>query len=262
MPGDTPELEPVPLTLTDLEAVESEDPGGPAFVVTREGTPPEYFFVYGDTLLIGRADDVHLPFNLKSISRHHARISITSEGVVIEDLMSENGTFVNGVRVERRVLGHSDDVGLGTFTMRYLGDQESGQVYDGVPIRSLKRYGRLMSGFDVESTFRVPLALVERRHEVTRLLRHGVLKASEGDGRWLAGKDRLRFGKEADVPCSELLVKGVLAELSWTGRRHEVRKAAKRATVRVNGEKVVSHELRPGDQLQVGRGRFTYEVDA
>jgi len=262
MPGDPPSLEPVPLQLNDLVQVESEDPGGPAFVVSRAGSPPEFFFVYGDFLLLGRAEDVHLPINLKSISRHHARISVGSEGVVLEDLMSENGTYVNGVRIERRVLCHSDEVTLGTFTMTYLGDQESGQVYDGVPIRSLGRYGRLMKGFDHEATFRIPSGLIARRNEVSRLLHHGVLRTTEGGQSWTVGTGKLQFGKEADVPCSELLVKGVLAELSWTGRRHEVRRAARRATVRVNGAKVAQQELEPGDQLQVGRARFTYVIDA
>jgi len=255
-------LEPVPLATGDLTTLDSEDPGGPAFLVPREGDKPQYFFVYGDQLLIGRSDDVHLPVPLKSISRHHARVTVGSEGVVIEDLMSENGTFVNGVKIERRVLEPKDEIRLGTFELIYLGDQTWQQVYDGVPLDGLERYTRLMSGFDVEATFRVPMALIERRNEITRLIKHGTLVEVGGEGRWRSGQEAVRIGKGADVPATELLASGVLAELAWSGRRHELRKAARRATVKVNGTKVDRHELVAGDKVQVGRAKFVYEVDA
>jgi pSer/pThr/pTyr-binding forkhead associated (FHA) protein len=262
MSGDGSDFEPVPLAAQNLTVMESEDPGGPAFVVKNEGSKPQFFYVYGDSMLIGRSDDVHLPVNLKSISRHHARVSVGREGVVIEDLMSENGTYVNGVRVERRVLRLQDQVTLGTFVLVYVGAKETQQIYDGVPIKGLERYTRIMSGFDVEATFRVPLALIERRNEVSRLLHHGLLRADSGSDQWALKDKVLKFGKDADVVCSELLVKGVLAELSWSGRRHELRRAARRATVKVNGKKIEQQELKDGDKVQVGRSRFVYTVEA
>ncbi len=262
MPEQPPELEPVPLTTGELTALESEDPGGPAFLVPEEGKKPKYFFVYGDQLLIGRSDDVHLPVRLKSVSRHHARVTVGSEGVVIEDLISENGTFVNGVKIERRVLEAGDQVRLGTFELVYLGDQPWQQVYDGVPLEGLDRYTRLMSGFDVEATFRVPMALIERRNEITRLIKHGALAQVDGDGCWVPGQGSLRIGKGGDIPATELMASGVLAELTWTGRRHELRKVARRATVRVNGDKVERRELVPGDKVRVGREKFVYEAKA
>ena len=38
------------------------------------------------------------------VSRHHARIDVDGRGVSVVDLDSKNGTFVNGVRVRRRVV--------------------------------------------------------------------------------------------------------------------------------------------------------------
>ena len=60
-------------------------------------------------LAIGRAldNDVHLP-DLR-VSQHHARVSVAAEGaIVVEDLGSRNGTFVNGERITRHTLSEGD----------------------------------------------------------------------------------------------------------------------------------------------------------
>ena len=46
--------------------------------------------------LIGRDPDVHVFLDHPSVSRRHARISITADRVVLEDLNSRNGTCVDG----------------------------------------------------------------------------------------------------------------------------------------------------------------------
>lgn len=52
-----------------------------------------------DGMTIGREDcDVLLPD--PEVSRNHARMTMASGRVVVEDLGSRNGTFVNGARIE------------------------------------------------------------------------------------------------------------------------------------------------------------------
>lgn len=48
---------------------------------------------------LGRGDDADIPVAHGSLSRSHARISVTNDAVTVEDLGSKNGTFVNGRRV-------------------------------------------------------------------------------------------------------------------------------------------------------------------
>lgn len=50
-------------------------------------------------LLIGRLPDNHLALNHGSVSRRHARITVTGTGVVLEDLGSQNGSSINGTPV-------------------------------------------------------------------------------------------------------------------------------------------------------------------
>lgn len=67
--------------------------------------------------VIGRSEDVDICISDSRISRHHLRIDITENGAVIEDLGSTNGTFVNGVRVDRRLLSNGDKVHISSDTL-------------------------------------------------------------------------------------------------------------------------------------------------
>lgn len=59
-------------------------------------TGPRLLIFRESNLLIGRLPDNHLGLNHGSVSRRHARLSVTPKGVVIEDMGSQNGTTVNG----------------------------------------------------------------------------------------------------------------------------------------------------------------------
>ncbi|MBK9167211.1 MAG: SpoIIE family protein phosphatase [Bryobacterales bacterium] len=63
---------------------------------------------------IGRHADSHLVMRDSRASRNHARIVVEGGGYFIEDLNSRHGTFVNGERVERRQLKHSDCIEFGS----------------------------------------------------------------------------------------------------------------------------------------------------
>ncbi|MFQ5994122.1 MAG: diguanylate cyclase domain-containing protein [Acidiferrobacterales bacterium] len=82
----------------------------------------------GAATLIGRGDDADLRLEGQSVSRKHAQVSVTSQGqVIIADLGSSNGTFVNGVQVHRQELKDGDQVQVGhtcTIKFSYQDDPE------------------------------------------------------------------------------------------------------------------------------------------
>ncbi len=49
--------------------------------------------------VIGRHPDCEIVLDVASVSRQHAAIAVSSDGVIIEDLRSRNGTIVNDVRI-------------------------------------------------------------------------------------------------------------------------------------------------------------------
>lgn len=67
--------------------------------------------------LIGRDSSqcqIVVPHEEKTVSNRHARICVDDKTVVIEDVGSTNGTFVNGIRVVKKVVTPTDVVTLGS----------------------------------------------------------------------------------------------------------------------------------------------------
>jgi len=77
-------------------------------------------------VLIGRAADASVRVDDESLSREHARVSLLPNGEIgLVDLGSTNGTYVNGVRVERAVLRIGDRVGIGRSLIQVVRDAHS-----------------------------------------------------------------------------------------------------------------------------------------
>src|ERR1700735_555995 len=62
---------------------------------------------------IGRAPDNEMAIDNLAVSNYHARIYGEAGRLVVEDLNSLNGTFVNDMRVERATLRDGDRVQVG-----------------------------------------------------------------------------------------------------------------------------------------------------
>jgi pSer/pThr/pTyr-binding forkhead associated (FHA) protein len=70
--------------------------------------------------MVGRAPECQLRLDDTSLSRKHAKLIPTNEGVVIEDLGSTNGSFHNGKRVQRAVAQPGDEIGFDTVRFQLL----------------------------------------------------------------------------------------------------------------------------------------------
>ncbi len=83
-------------------------------LMVREGTSPQrQWALQGTVVVIGRGDDCHVRIDDRQASRHHARITQTQDGYVLEDLGSKNGTFLNGQSLTApMVLKDGDEIGI------------------------------------------------------------------------------------------------------------------------------------------------------
>lgn len=77
-----------------------------------------------EEIVLGRDDDAGFSIPEHVISRRHAKISKKWGGIVIRDLESKNGTFVNQQRVVEETLHDGDRVGLGTILLMFRNPQE------------------------------------------------------------------------------------------------------------------------------------------
>jgi pilus assembly protein CpaF len=71
-----------------------------------------------DMMVIGRVDGNDLVLPSARISRQHAAIEIDGDKLVLIDLGSANGVFVNGRKVNKQVIGPADEVTIGDFRLR------------------------------------------------------------------------------------------------------------------------------------------------
>ena len=73
-----------------------------------------------DDVLIGRTEQCRVRNTDPSVSRTHARIDRTPLGLIVTDLGSTNGTFVNDRRCADAVLADGDYLRIGNCIYRYL----------------------------------------------------------------------------------------------------------------------------------------------
>ena len=75
------------------------------------------------TTTIGRAGDCALRIPARDVSRHHCEVTLGVDGVLVRDVGSSNGTYVNGKRVAQVELqaGHPLRIGPALFVVQIDG---------------------------------------------------------------------------------------------------------------------------------------------
>ena len=87
--------------------------------LTGKYAESERGLIVGETLEIGRKPDLGLVLIEEMVSRLHARMTVSQRGVVLENLSSTNGTFVNGFQLrDKTTLAENDRVLIGTSIMQ------------------------------------------------------------------------------------------------------------------------------------------------
>jgi len=142
-------------------------------VVLAGASVGEMYKVEGDKVIIGRGQKAQIRLFDDGISREHAQIVIEGEKIILQDLGSTNGTFCNGLKVDRRELVDGDKILVGSTTILKftyhdnLDEMFQRQMYesalrDGLTKAFNKKYftDRLESEFTFATRHTSPLALV------------------------------------------------------------------------------------------------------
>lgn len=122
------DLDPTGALATELDDVFGEDQGPPkvVFLVGLSGKHAGKLFrvPMGDSVL-GRSSKALVVLEEPAVSHRHARLQVSNQSCVLEDLGSTNGTFLNDKRLGRpETLNAGDVIRLGTSTLGYLTDAE------------------------------------------------------------------------------------------------------------------------------------------
>lgn len=81
-----------------------------AFLVAHTGPLNGQRWAIHHNMVLGREPDCDIVINDRQVSRHHARIQLSSQGPSLVDLNSKNGTHLNGNSLEGTSTLHDGDV--------------------------------------------------------------------------------------------------------------------------------------------------------
>ncbi len=91
-------------------------------IETEEGTRGAVFPIRRVQTTLGRRPHNDIVIEDRLVSGQHAVLTLSGHDLVVEDMNSTNGTYVNGVRVRRHQLAPDDLLELGQCRLRYLSD--------------------------------------------------------------------------------------------------------------------------------------------
>ncbi len=69
------------------------------------------------TNVVGREGTCDLYIESSQVSRRHCLLQVTERGLLVKDLESTNGTFVNGIPMTDGYINDGDRISLGTYVM-------------------------------------------------------------------------------------------------------------------------------------------------
>jgi len=109
-------------SVTLLQAVAA--PRRPCLILYSGADAGRPFDLAPGTVVVGRSPDVDFHLDEPSISRRHAELRVNDEQVVIADLGSANGTWIDEVRLEApRALQGGEMIRMGMLVFRYYESQ-------------------------------------------------------------------------------------------------------------------------------------------
>jgi DNA-binding NtrC family response regulator len=98
--------------------------------------------VQGSTARVGSASGNHLPLGDDTVSRVHCELHVRADSVVVRDLGSTNGTFVEGVRLREGEVRPGASVRVGQSTFRI----EAADGATVIPLSDKTSFGELVGG--------------------------------------------------------------------------------------------------------------------
>lgn len=103
----------------------------PKLVVLSEGLTGRSHDLKVDKTTIGRMEDNTFQIAEQSVSSHHCEILLKGNDVIVRDLDSTNGTYINGEKISEKVLKPGQILRLGNVEARLEGDGAAGSVSSG-----------------------------------------------------------------------------------------------------------------------------------
>lgn len=208
-------------------------------------------------LVIGRSNDIDVALIEDMVSRRHARVLLQGDSLIIEDLGSTNGTFVNGEKIRRARLKEGDKILIGTSIIRVASaDSDSGSTSESEAKLKLQETaaGRRTSQVRTMSGNLSEVGLVDLLQLFTTSKKSGVLVVRRDED---IGRIHLRRGQmvhasineNSDVPA----LKAMYRLLTWEHGTFELEPPDEREfadEITLSTEAILMEGMRQLDELK------------
>ncbi len=111
-----------------ITAFEKEDItklGRPYFLSRNPGSEGKRYPIEKTSVTVGRSEGVDIVVVDTTVSRKHAQLEFKDNHYILTDLDSSNGTYVNGEKVDIKIISFGDLVQFGEMKFVFSGDLES-----------------------------------------------------------------------------------------------------------------------------------------
>jgi pSer/pThr/pTyr-binding forkhead associated (FHA) protein len=205
-------------------------------------------------LKIGRAADCEIVVDNLGVSRHHCTIVQEGQEWVLVDGGSNNGTFINGSRVQRHNLKHQDRIVLGKHSLVY-----DAYGYAQIANEEPRKVTGAMGGEMTMFVDQAALSKMAKEGPGKRMALN--LKQGGRDVAFPLVKDEVTIGKsaEADLPAHGMFVKPIQAKILKTSSGYRLIAGGGMRSVRVNGQKITDAVLKVGDIIVIAGQSFTFK---
>jgi predicted component of type VI protein secretion system len=213
---------------------------------------------------IGRAPDNDIQIDNLAVSNYHARVYLEAGSLVVEDLNSLNGSFLNDIRVERAMLKDGDAILIGKHEILVDQAHDVAVPTDGMRRAPAPRVSETMilDTHERRKLFEAAAAAGERSQispERSRVPTLTVLKGRTDQKEYrIAGKlTVIGHSKMATVRLRGWFTPEIAAQINkhedgyYLGRGNQVPK--------INGISIQGlTKLKDGDLIEVGRVRLNF----
>ena len=215
-----------------------------------------------DKMIIGRADDCDIAIDNLAISRHHAILEKRDNIFTINDLDSNNGTFVNGQIInEATDLNFGDEIGIGKHVLVFDSHARKAKSLQTPQTAGIQAD---MDSADRGTMFVEPDMMEKIQKKVTSARKaHLVVVGEPGAKQIPLEKSDVVFGK---APDCDVKTKGFFsarrhAILSHLDKGFQLTNLAVLSPTRVNGIRIESAILLDGDELVLGKSTFIFHSE-
>ncbi len=129
----------------------------PRLVVLSEGLTGRTHELKAEQTTVGRLEDNSFQVPDPSVSSHHCEVILKGQEVLVRDLGSTNGSFINGERITEAMLRPSQILRLGQVEIRLEGDvpaaAQQKRVFDHTQV-----VPQGIKATDLDQTVRTPVA--------------------------------------------------------------------------------------------------------